>query len=145
MIRERFDCAILSTKGTSTVAARHLLDRLGRDGVRILVAHDFDRAGFCIAHTLTADGRRYQFEHPPETADIGLRLEDVEEMDLQDEPAPDTGPGAPLLSEYGATRDEIDFLCHRHRRVELNAMTAPQFVEWIEAQARSLRLRQGRP
>ena len=132
MIRERFDCAILSTKGTSTVAARHLLDRLGRDGVRILVAHDFDRAGFCIAHTLTADGRRYQFEHPPETADIGLRLEDVEEMDLQDEPAPDTGPGAPLLREYGASRAEIDFLCQRHRRVELNAMTAPQFVEWLE-------------
>jgi hypothetical protein len=39
-IRERFDVAVLSTKGMFTTAARALVERLSRDGVRILVAHD---------------------------------------------------------------------------------------------------------
>jgi hypothetical protein len=132
-IAERFDCAILSTKGMSVVACRHLLDRLGRDGTVVLVAHDFDRAGLAIAHTLGADGRRYTFEHTPRMADIGLRLDDVTARDLQDEPAPDAGPGPGALRAYGATDDEIAFLCGRKRRVELNAMTSDQFIFWLES------------
>ena len=131
-IRERFDCAILSTKGMSVVACRHLLDRLGRDGTVILVAHDFDRAGLAIAHTIANDGRRYTFEHTPEMIDIGLRLADVEAMDLQDEPAEDEGPAAEKLEEYGATDEEIAFLFGAKRRVELNAMTSRQFLDWLE-------------
>ena len=133
-IAERFDCAIMSTKGTSVVACRHLLDRLGQDGTRILIAHDFDRAGLVIAHTLANDGRRYVFEHQPEMIDIGLRLHDVEAMDLQSEPAPDQGPTAATLRVYGATPAEVEFLCRRHLRVELNAMTSPQFIAWLEAE-----------
>ena len=131
-IRERFDCAILSTKGMSVVACRHLLDRLGRDGTVILVAHDFDRAGLAIAHTIANDGRRYTFEHTPEMIDIGLRLADVEAMDLQDEPAEDEGPTAEKLEEYGATDEEIAVLFGAKRRVELNAMTSRQFLDWLE-------------
>ena len=132
-IRERFDCAILSTKGMSVVACRHLLDRLGRDGTVILVAHDFDRTGMAIAHTIANDGRRYTFEHTPEMIDIGLRLEDVEAMDLASEPAPDTGPTDDTLGKYGATYDEIAFLFSAKRRVELNAMTSRQFLGWLES------------
>jgi hypothetical protein len=135
-VAERFDCAILSTKGMSVVACRHLLDRLGRDGTVVLVAHDFDRAGLAIAHTLGADGRRYTFEHTPRMVDIGLRLPDVRAMDLQDEPAPDAGPGPEALRAYGATEDEIEFLCRRKRRVELNAMTSDRFVSWLEVRLR---------
>ena len=131
-IRERFDCAVLSTKGMSVVACRHLLDRLGRDGTVILVAHDFDRAGLAIAHTIANDGRRYKFEHPPQMIDIGLRLADVEAMDLQDEPAEDEGPTCEKLEEYGATDEEIAFLFSAKRRVELNAMTSRQFLDWLE-------------
>jgi hypothetical protein len=36
------------------------------------------------------------------------------------------------LREYGLDEDEIAFLVHRHRRVELNAMTSDQFVAWLE-------------
>lgn len=81
-LAERFDCAVMSTKGMSVVAARHLLDRLAQDDVVVLVAHDFDRAGLAIAHTLVNDGRRYEFEHTPQVVDIGLRLADVEGMEL---------------------------------------------------------------
>lgn len=51
--------AVLSTKGMSTTAARRLVERLLRDGVRVLVAHDLDRAGKSILGTLAADTRRY--------------------------------------------------------------------------------------
>lgn len=57
-IPERFDCAVMSTKGTSVTAARLLVDRMAQQGVRVLVAHDFDRAGACIAWTLGNDTRR---------------------------------------------------------------------------------------
>jgi hypothetical protein len=118
----------------SSVACRHLFDRLGRDCVRVLIAHDFDRAGLVIAHTLANDGRRYTFEHAPEMIDIGLRLSDVRLLGLESEPAPDKGPSADTLRGYGASDEEVEFLCgERPRRVELNAMTSRQFVAWLEA------------
>jgi hypothetical protein len=132
-IAERYNCALLSSKGTSVVACHHLLDRLGRDGTRVLIAHDLDRAGLVIAHTLANDGRRYTFEHPPEMIDLGLRLSDFERLGLADEPAPDEGPSAATLRGYGASAAEVGFLCgERQRRVELNAMTSGQFVAWLE-------------
>jgi DNA topoisomerase VI subunit A len=44
-IAERFDIAIMSTKGMSTTAARLLLDRLASRIDKVLVAHDFDVSG----------------------------------------------------------------------------------------------------
>ena len=44
-IAERFDVAIMSTKGMASVAARRLVDETSEAGIEILVARDFDRAG----------------------------------------------------------------------------------------------------
>src|SRR3954469_6540726 len=84
-IRERFDLAVLSTKGMSTTAARALVEQLSRDGVRILVAHDLDRAGKSILGTLAGDTRRYRFTVTPNVTDIGLTLEQGRALRLQDE------------------------------------------------------------
>lgn len=132
-IAERFDIAIMSTKGMSVTAARMLLDRLSPHIERVLVLHDFDVAGFSIFGTLGSDGRRYKFQNKVPLLDIGLRLEDVEALELQAEPVETSGSWqarAETLEEHGATDEEIDFL--RHRRVELNAMTAPVFVAFLE-------------
>lgn len=52
-LAERYDLAIMSTKGMSVTAARMLLDQLSKRGVkRILVLHDFDVSGFSISGTL---------------------------------------------------------------------------------------------
>jgi hypothetical protein len=131
-IPERFDCAVMSTKGTSVTSARLLVDRMAQQGVRVLVAHDLDRSGACIAWTLGNDTRRYGFEAAPEVRDLGLRLSDAVEMGLLDEAAPDAGPGEEVLREYGLDENEIAFLVRRHRRIELNAMTSDQFVAWLE-------------
>ncbi len=66
-------------------------------------------------------------------ADIGLRLADVEEMDLQSEPVETSGSWdtrSATLAAHGATRSEIAFLSGR--RVELNAMPADVFVSFLE-------------
>jgi hypothetical protein len=132
-IAERFDIAIMSTKGMSTTAARLLLDRLAPQLEKVLVLHDFDVSGFSIFGTLSADGRRYKFENDLPIVDIGLRLVDVQAMGLQSEPVETQGSWlsrSSTLAEHGATRREIDFL--QTRRVELNAMTAPVFIDFLE-------------
>jgi hypothetical protein len=114
-------------------AARLLVDRMAQQGVRVLVAHDLDRSGACIAWTLGNDTRRYGFEAAPDVLDLGLRLAEATEMGLLDESAPDAGPGEEVLREYGLSEDEIEFLVRRHRRIELNAMTSDQFIAWLES------------
>jgi hypothetical protein len=73
----RYDIAIMSTKGMSVTASRLLVDTLCKDGVPLLVLHDFDKSGFSIAATLQRDTRRYEFENKVNLIDLGLRLEDV--------------------------------------------------------------------
>jgi hypothetical protein len=98
------------------------------------VLHDFDVSGFSIAGTLSTDSRRYTFQNELPVIDIGLRLEDVNAMELESEPVATSGDWnarAATLRRHGATDDEIDFL--ENQRVELNAMTSPQMIEFIES------------
>jgi hypothetical protein len=134
-LQERFDCAVMSTKGMSVTAARMLVDKLTPYVDNIFVLHDFDISGFSICGTLGTDSRRYFFENKPPMSDLGLRLTDVLAMNLQSEPVPAKPNEWPsrvtTLRRHGATPEEIDFL--RSRRVELNAMTSRQLVDFIEA------------
>src|SRR6266536_2426683 len=50
-ILKRYDLALMSTKGMSVTAARRLVEDLSERDVLILVARDFDKAGFSIAST----------------------------------------------------------------------------------------------
>lgn len=132
-IAERFDIAIMSTKGMSTTAARQLLDRLAPRITKVLVLHDMDVSGFSIFGTLSSDGRRYSFQNELPIVDIGLRLTDVEAMNLQSEPVETLGlwsNRSRTLAQHGATQREVEFL--RYRRVELNAMSADVFVGFLE-------------
>jgi hypothetical protein len=135
-LAERFDLAIMSTKGMSNTSARQLVESLcGGDGVPLLVLHDFDKAGFSIAATLGRDTRRYQFETPIKIINLGLRLEDVIDLGLEDasEATFDNGTieaRSANLAMNGATDAEIEFLLER--RVELNALTSDQLVRFVE-------------
>jgi hypothetical protein len=62
-----------------------------------------------------------------------LRLADVEAMGLESEPVETPGDWirrSETLAVHGATEEEIAFL--RRRRVELNAMPADVFVDFLE-------------
>jgi len=142
-IAEKFDLAIMSTKGMSVTAARALVDEMCHDhDIPLLLLHDFDKSGFSIAGTLQRDTRRYEFQNNITVIDLGLSLEDVEAMGLASEhqfhPKADKAALIANLRENGASGAEIAFMFHDFdrtrstRRVELNAMTSPQFIAFVE-------------
>jgi hypothetical protein len=148
-LAERYDIAIMSTKGLSVTASRMLVDRLcARYDIPLLVLRDFDKSGFSILGTLRRDTRRYEFEHRIEVIDLGLRLEDVQTWRLEAEKVY-YGKSSPEwnLRENGATNAEIAFLHdagrsgwnqHVGRRVELNAFTSANLITWIEGKLKHL-------
>ena len=133
-IEERFDIAVMSSKGMSVTAARQLVDGLAVDGVRLFVLRDFDITGFSIRKTLTESGRRHRFKNALDFVDLGLRLADVERLGLESERVAlgkDREALAERLKINGATDAEIEFLMSG-RRVELNAMPSDVFVHFVE-------------
>jgi hypothetical protein len=132
-LANRYDLMIISTKGVSVTAARKLVDNIcGDNDLPLFVLHDFDVAGFMIAGTLQRDTRRYQFSSAIEVIDLGLRLDDI--ADLEREPAAATKTSESILrdqlAENGATNAEINILLNE--RVELNAMASDDLIEMIE-------------
>jgi DNA topoisomerase VI subunit B len=140
-IQQRFDLALMSTKGMSVTAARQLVERLSGEGVTVLVLHDFDKSGLSILHTLRSDTRRYRYQKKPKVVDLGLRLGDVNALRLMGERVTYATKADPRqnLRRSGATEEECRFLVSggrpgrwEGRRVELNEMTSPQFVALLE-------------
>jgi DNA topoisomerase VI subunit A len=131
-LAERYDLAIMSTKGLSNTAARQLVDEMcGRYRIPLLVLHDFDKAGFSIVGTLKQSNRRYNFRNNIEVIDLGLRLADVGGLESED--AFDRGSEEKIranLSDNGATAREIEFLLTS--RVELNGFASDELVDFIE-------------
>jgi hypothetical protein len=113
-ICERFDLGLTSSKGMSNTALRMMLDGLIERGMRkVFVLHDFDASGFSIFGTLGTDSRRYTFKNKIEVIDLGLRLSDAREMDLQDEYSPKYWDSrVETLKRHGATYEKISFLEH---------------------------------
>ena len=128
---QRYDLAIMSSKGMNTTAARTIVEKL--PGVRFLVLHDFDKSGFSILGTLTRSTRRYHFHRCADIVDLGIRLEDVNAAELASEPVRYPNGSERNLRLNGASRDEVDFLVGGRQRVELNAFTSDHLIEWIEA------------
>lgn len=129
-----------------TTAARTLIERLS-EAATILVLHDFDKSGFSILGTLMRDTRRYEYAVRPRVVDLGLRLSDVHEWELQAEEVNYQSDPNENLELNGATPEERQYLCntlrkpHRGRRVELNAFTSDQFVTWLDGKLTSHRVR----
>lgn len=138
-IQRRYDIAIMSTKGMSTTASRQLIESLSEAGVTTLVAHDFDKSGLSICHTLQTDTRRFSFKQRPLVKCLGLRLSDVKRLKLDSESVTYKTDPTPGLLRSGATAAESAFLAGTSSysywtgsRVELNAMDSGQFVAWLE-------------
>jgi hypothetical protein len=126
----------MSCKGMSVTAARQLIDKTcARYGIPLLIMHDFDISGFSIAKTISSNNRRFTYDTKFRTIDLGLRLTDVKELGLVSEPVSfgkvDPSTIRDRLKVNGATPEEIDFLMLR-KRVELNAMSSPTFVAFVE-------------
>ena len=130
---ERNDCAVMSSKGFSTRAARDLIDKLVEDdeSVEVFCVHDADASGTMIFQTLqeatkARDARKIQIINlglePWEALEMGLEVENVEE-----------GKRSKAVADYAINGSEGDWeeWLQTHR-VELNAMTTPQFIRWLD-------------
>jgi hypothetical protein len=139
-LAERYDMAVVAAEGYATQAARVLFQRADRDlDYRLFVLHDADPYGYNIARTLQEETRRMK-GYRVDVVDIGLKLEEAIEMGLQAEEftrQQDIPQGVKedlteLEEEWfiGRKVGKKSWVC---RRIELNAMSAPQLVAFIEA------------
>jgi hypothetical protein len=126
---ERHDCALVTSKGQPTRAARDLLDLLGETGEEILffAVHDADAAGTLIYQSLQ-EATRARPERRVRVINLGLEPEEALAMDLEVEDV-DAGERRKPIATYmpDAWQDWL-----RYHRVELNAMTTPQFIGWLD-------------
>lgn len=141
---ERFDCALLTSKGYASRAVKDLFDLLGEtdEEIQFFCIHDADSAGTKIYETLSEATRSHKGTKvkvtnlgldPWEALEMGLEVEAIKTGSKRKravagyvEHGCDTWP-----RDYGY--DELDWASWlQSYRVELNAMTTPQFLEWLE-------------
>ena len=100
-------------------------------GVRFLVFHDLDKAGFSILGTLTRSTRRYHFRRRADIVDLGIRLDDVQAEQLDAEPVPYTKDprGEPPAERRDRGRDPVSDRRQRAtRRTERVRFRSPDRV-----------------
>jgi hypothetical protein len=133
----RHDCALLSSKGYSTRAARDLIDLIAdtadAEPVTVFCIHDADAAGTMIAQTLQ-EATRARGRRRIEIVDIGLQPWDaIGEMKLPEEDV--KYDKEQPVAAYVLARDDgrawKTWL--QEHRVELNAMPPGQLIRWLDA------------
>jgi hypothetical protein len=129
--------AVIASEGFATEAARIIFKRANKDGnYQLFVLHDADPSGYNIARMLRDETRRMPGYHVDVT-DIGLNLEDALAMDFECEEftRKNALPEMLALNEVerkyftGRQAGKKAWIC---KRVELNAMSAPQLIGYIE-------------
>jgi len=139
---QRYDMAIIYGKGFAVTACRELLALLEiREEMKIFVLHDADINGYDIARTLGEATRRMP-NHNIDVIDLGLTVPQAIEYGLEteqftrrkalpadlelDDAALEWFTGEPIDARYGKPHYECT-------RCELNAFSADQLAEFIEA------------
>jgi Histidine kinase-, DNA gyrase B-, and HSP90-like ATPase len=127
---ERHDCMLMSSKGYTTRAAKDLVDKLAEhdEPCTIFCIHDADAYGTMIYQTFqeatkARGARKIKIINlglePEEAIAMGLEVEDVE-----------SGEKRKPVADYVSNEWKAWLQTHR---VELNAMTTPQFIEWLDS------------
>ena len=133
---ERYDCALLTSKGFSTRAVRDLIDMLAADTdepLRVFCIHDSDAEGSMIFQTLQ-EATRARERRKIEIINLGLEPWEAVQMGLQVEEREKTKKEIPVGDYIKNRIDGNDWAAWLQRnRFELNAMTMPQFISWLNA------------
>lgn len=132
---ERHDCALLTGKGFSTRAIRDLLDLLADSGepVTVFCVHDADAYGTMIYQTLQEETKARP-RRRIEIVNFGLEPWEAREMGLEAEKVPERDSRA-AVADYVLARHDGEWWAEwlQRTRHELNAMTTPQFLAWLNA------------
>ncbi|MDP9358215.1 MAG: ATP-binding protein, partial [Chloroflexota bacterium] len=145
-LTDRYDMAVVLTEGFSSVAARTLLSRAdAAQAITVFALHDADPSGYDIARTLGEATERMP-EHDVTVVDLGLTVEDAIARNLTTETFERTAALSQdlILTPLARTWFEGALAGHktvngkrkpfyRGTRVELNALSAPDLIRYIEA------------
>lgn len=134
---ERHDCALLSSKGFASRAVRDVIDLLGEgtEEVTFFCIHDADASGTLIYQalqegTLARGGRKVKI------INLGLEAWEAMDMNLEVERFERKGERKSPVASYVRERDRDEgeswTRWYQNKRVELNSMTSPQFLEWLD-------------
>jgi len=126
---ERHDCALVTSKGFASRAARDVIDLLGDSGEGLLFfcIHDADASGTLIYQSLM-EATKARPERRVEILNLGLEPEEGRRMGLQVEKPEETKRAKPV-AEYVSEEDK-EWL--QDSRIELNAMDTPRFISWLD-------------
>jgi hypothetical protein len=126
---EQHDCALMTSKGFSTRAARDLIDFLAATGeeCQFFCIHDADAQGTMIYQTLQL-ATKARGARKVKIINLGLEPAEARGMGLPSEPVQKKKKTKLAVARYVPRRDR-DWL--QSSRIELNAMTTPQFLEWL--------------
>ncbi len=140
-LHKKYDMAVIAGEGYSSEAIRLLLAKAqtGRD-YTIFVLHDADPDGYNIARTIQAATKRMP-DHHIEVIDLGLKVQDAVDMNLSSETFTRKKELAGSLDlndieleyfggELKFTGTKKSWVC---QRIELNAMSAGELVDYIDA------------
>lgn len=133
---ERNDCALLTSKGFASRAARDVIDLIGetQEEIYFFCIHDADASGTLIYQALT-EATRARGARKVHVINLGLDPWEAMDMDLQvetfrtEQNSPKRGERRLPVAEYVPQEWEAWL---QTRRVELNAMSSPQFIEWLD-------------
>jgi hypothetical protein len=134
---ERHDCALLTSKGQPTDAARDLIDLIGanEEPVTVFMIHDCDCAGTIIFQSFQEETKARPRRNL-EIVNLGLDVDEARQLqeDGSVEIESVTYEAAQPVARYVDAGKE-EWL--QTNRVELNAMTTPQFIEWLDGKMQS--------
>jgi hypothetical protein len=131
---ERHDCALISSKGFSSRAARDLIDKLAEhdEPVTVFCVHDADAYGTMIYQTFQEETKARR-ARKIKIVNLGLEPWEAIEMGLEVEPVEEGKQRKAVANYVRARDDDQDWDAWlQTRRIELNAMSTPQFIAWLD-------------
>ena len=133
---ERHDCALLTSKGFASRAVKDILDGLAEhdEPIKVFCVHDADSAGTLIYQTLQ-EATRARGARAIEIVNLGLEPWEAEEMGLEAEPFKKGDKHRRPVADYVTQHPDGDYWTDwlQSHRYELDAMSTPQFLEWLTA------------
>jgi integrase len=131
---EKHDCALLSSKGFTTRAARDLVDLLADhdEPVTIFCVHDADAHGTMIYETFQ-EATKARGARKIKIINLGLEAWEALEIGLEVETVPAGERWKPVAAYVSERKDRDWSGWYQTHRVELNAMTTPQFIAWLDS------------
>ena len=129
---ERNDCALLTSKGFASRAARDLIDLLGEtdEPLTVFAAHDADGAGTLIYQALL-EATKARPRRKVDIVNLGLEPAEAVAMAMghSAEPVKRKNDAVVAVADY-VNAEWTEWF--QTRRIELNAMSSPQFMAWFD-------------